>query len=105
MSDQESANQTGSDVPAGGSLSDLVREFFGFVSIRGKQEVGRRMSLKVLASVYRLAVQPSATGPVLQSVQCPSAVRSATAAHVAHPAPELVVAHVNPSTQTVPLIT
>ena len=41
MSDQESAEQTGSGVPAPGSLSDLVREFFGFVSVRGKQEVGR----------------------------------------------------------------
>ena len=41
-----------------------------------KQEVGRRMSLKVLSMVYGMSAKPSATGPVLKSIG-PVSVRQA----------------------------
>ena len=41
MSEKQPVNTPGSDVVAAGSFSELVREFFGFMSVRGKQEVGR----------------------------------------------------------------
>ena len=41
-----------------------------------KQEVGRRLSLKVLTKVYGMSIKPSATGPVLKSIG-PVSVRQA----------------------------
>ncbi len=41
MSDRNPVEKGSSQVPATGSMTELLREFFSFVSVRGKEEVGR----------------------------------------------------------------
>jgi hypothetical protein len=41
MSDRNPVEKGSAQVPAAGSMTELIREFFSFVSIRGKEEVGR----------------------------------------------------------------
>ena len=41
MANQDPSNAADSTPPSTASLGEVVRELFGFVSVRGKQEVGR----------------------------------------------------------------